>query len=180
MPEVLRTLAIAVDQTSTIWDHRGETNPHGGRIALRACVHHLPGPTVRAGRVFQFGTDADGNIALYTRADRLCFQANGANQASCGIEHVGGSVGEEWSAKQLRAAAWIAQYLEREFDVPLQIAHVEPNGPGLVRIVRKGHTSGRDVAHLAGFGDRIDPAFDYEHMFHAARFFKSHGHFVGA
>ena len=202
MPEVLRTLDIAKEQRSAIFDYRGETNPNGGRIALRACIHHIPVIHNTAGHgdlellrqvlldrrppdgglMVQFGTDAEGNVALYTRADRLCFQAKGANQVSCGIEHMHFTIGEEWRKKQLRAAAWIAQYLEREFDVPLQMADVEPNGPGLVRIARKGHTSHQQVAHLAGFNDRVDPGdgFDYEYMFHAARFFKGHGHFVGA
>jgi hypothetical protein len=201
MPEVLKTLNIAEDQTSTVWDYRGETTPNGGRIALRACVHHIPVIRNVAGRgdldqlrqvlldrrpptgglMVQFGTDAEGNIALYTRADRLCFQAKGANQVSCGIEHMHFLTSDPWTRKQLRAAAWIAQYLEREFDIPLQMAQVEP-GNGVASIVRKGHTSHQHIAHMAGFNDRTDPGtgFDYEYMFHAAKFFKANGHFVGA
>jgi N-acetylmuramoyl-L-alanine amidase len=202
MPEVLKELSIAGDQTSTIWDYRGETSPNGGRIELRACVHHIPVISNVTGRgdldklrqvlldrrppagglMVQFGTDAEGNVALFTRADRLCFQAKGANQVSCGIEHMHFAIGEDWSKKQLRAAAWIAQYLEREFDIPLQMADVEPAGSGVVKIARKGHTSHEQISHLAGFNDRTDPGsgFDYDYMFHAAKFFKANGHFVGA
>ena len=36
----------------------------------------------------QFSTDASGNVAMFTKANRLCFQARGANSVSCGIEHM--------------------------------------------------------------------------------------------
>jgi N-acetylmuramoyl-L-alanine amidase len=197
MPDVLKTLDIAKDQTSTIWDYRGETDPNGGRIELRACVHHIPvirnqdgrgdldilrNVLLNQGLMVQFGSDAEGNVAMYTRANRLCFHARGANQSTCGIEHMHMTTGEDWTRKQVRAAAWIAQYLEREFDIPLQMADVEPGGPGMAKIVRKGHTSHEQISKMAGHNDRSDPGegFDYEQMFRAARFFKQHGHFVGA
>jgi hypothetical protein len=42
MPTVVKTLDIAKNQQSTIWDYRQETSPNGGTIPLRACVWHIP------------------------------------------------------------------------------------------------------------------------------------------
>lgn len=194
--KVRRTLKIAGKDTSTVFDFRHNTSPNGGRISIAACVHHIPVISNVPGRadldtlrrvlldqglMVQFGTDAEGNVATYTPADRLCFHARGANSVTCGIEHMHATVGERWSKKQLRAAAWIAQHLERQFGLPLRMANVEPGG-GLARITRSGHTSHEAISHAAGFNDRIDPGdgFDYEYVFHAAKFFQKHGHFVGA
>jgi hypothetical protein len=196
-PTVLKTLHIARDERSSVFDYRGFTSANGGTIPLRACIHHIPVVPNKAGHsdfdtlrrvlvdeglMVQNSTDRDGNVALFTRANRLCYQAKGANSLSCGIEHMHMTTGEPWSKKQLRAAAWIAQYLEREFGVPLQMADVEPAGPGVVKFVRKGHTSHQQVSRLAGYHDREDPGqgFDYELMFGSAKFFQRHGHFVGA
>jgi hypothetical protein len=196
MPRTLKTLRIADGATSTVWDYRPETQPNGGVIGLRACVHHIPVMYDQAGRgdldalrrvlldqdlMVQFGTDRDGNVALFTRANRLCFHARGGNSMTCGIEHMHYVTTDGWSHRQLRAAAWIAQYLEREYGLPLRMADLEP-GPGVVRIVRTGHTSHQQVSRMAGYNDRTDPGhgFDYEYVFRAAAFFKRHGHFVGA
>lgn len=197
MPTVVKKLHIAEGDTSTVWDYRDETSPNGGRIDLRACVWHIPVIKNQDGRgdldtlrrvlldqglMVQFGNDSEGNVAMYTRADRLCYQARGANSYTCGVEQMHYTTGEEWSRKQLRASAWIAQYLEREFDIPLQMADVDPGGPGIAKIVRKGHTSHAQISRMAGYNDRSDPGqgFDYEYVFGAAAFFKTHGHFVGA
>lgn len=197
MPRSLKKLHIAVGTTSDVWDYRGETASNGGIIGLRACVHHIPVIAQSAGHtdldtlrrvlqaqglMVQFGTDAEGNVAMYTKANRLCFHARGGNSVTCGIEHMHMTVGEPWSKKQMRAAAWVAQYLEREFDIPLQMADVEPGPGATVTIKRKGHTSHQQISRVAGFNDRSDPGkgFDYQEMFSAARFFKKHGHFVGA
>lgn len=196
MPHVLKTLKIASGQTSKIWDYRGETSPNGGVIGLRACTWHIPvipnvvgrgdldtlrNVLLAQGLMVQFGTDAEGNIALYTRANRLCFQARGGNSVTCGVEQMHKTIGEPWSRKELRAGGWIAQYLEREFDIPLQMADVEPGPGATVVIARKGHTSHQQISRVAGFNDRSDPGkgFDYQYVFHAARFFKAHGHFIG-
>lgn len=196
-PTVVKTLRIAAGAKSSVFDYRGFTDPNGGTIPLQACVHHIPvvpnAPghadfdllrqvLLGRGLMVQLSTDDAGNVALYTRANRLCWQAKGANSITCGIEHMHMTIAEDWSRKQIRAAAWCAQYLEREFDVPLQMADVEPNGPGLVKIVRKGHTSHRQVSRLAGYNDRVDPGpgFDYELMFSSASYFKRKGHFIGA
>lgn len=195
--KVLRTLKIGGDQTSTVFDFRHVTRPNGGRIEVRACVHHIPVISNVAGRgdldllrqvlldqrlMVQFGTDAEGNVAIYTPPDRLCHQARGANSFTCGIEHMHKTTDEGWLKKQLRAAAWIAQLLERRFDLPLKMATVEPAGPGVARIVNRGHTSHQEISSKAGHNDRSDPGagFDYEYVFGAAKFFKKHGHFVGA
>lgn len=197
MPDVLKRLDIAEGQQSTIWDYRDETSPNGGLINLRACVWHIPVISNVAGRgdldtlrrvliqqglMVQFGTDAEGNVALYTRPDRLCYHARGGNQSTCGVEQMHLTTGEPWTKRQLRAAGWIANYLEREFDIPLQMADVEPNGSGLVQIVRRGHTSHEQIARTAGFNDRSDPGdtFDYDAVFHNARYFRANGTFVGA
>ena len=197
MPTVLKTLKIAEGRRSSVFDYRGSTSPNGGRIELRACVHHIPvmrdkpghadfdalrSVLIAQGLMVQFSTDSPGNVAMYTRADRLCYHARGANSATCGIEHMHYAISDPWRKTQMRAAAWIAQYLEREFGIPLQMADVEPGGSGIARVVRKGHTSHRQISRLAGYNDRVDPGpgFDYGYMFHAAGFFKKHGHFVGA
>lgn len=197
MPRVLKKLHIAAGASSSVFDYRSETPANGGIINLRACVHHIPVIRQAEGRadldtlrrvlqaqglMVQHGTDAEGNVAMFTRANRLCYHARGGNSVTCGIEHMHYTVGEPWSKKQMRAAAWIAQYLEREFGIPLQMANVEP-GPGYtVTIARKGHTSHQQISRVAGFNDRSDPGkgFDYGEMFAAARFFKKHGHFIGA
>ena len=197
MPSTLKKLHIAKGVYSSIYDYRGETSPNGGTIALKACTWHIPVIEQAPGRadldtlrrvlldqglMVQFGTDGEGNVAMYTKANRLCWQARGGNYATCGVEQMHYRTTDEWSLKQLRAAGWIMQYLEREYDIPLQMADVEPGGPGLALIVRKGHTSHRQIARMAGYNDRTDPGhgFDYEYCFHAANFFKEHGHFVGA
>jgi len=194
---IRRTLKIAGEQTSTVFDFRHATNPNGGRIELRACVHHIPVISNVSGRgdldvlrqvlldqglMVQFGTDAEGNVAMYTPADRLCFHARGANSFTCGIEHMHQTVEERWFEKQLRAAAWIAQLLERQFDLPLKMATVEPGGSGVATITARGHTTHEQISRRAGFNDRADPGsgFDFEQVFHSAEFFKKHGHFVGA
>jgi hypothetical protein len=197
MPTVLKKLHIAEGVWSNIYDYRPETNPNGGRINLQACVWHIPvirqaeGRTdldtlrrvlLQQGLMVQFGTDGEGNVAMYTRADRLCYQARGGNSITCGVEQMHYLTSDTWSKKQFRAAGWIAQYLEREFDIPLQMADVEPGGYHAVRIVRKGHTSHEQISRMSGYNDRSDPGpgMDYEYVFHCARFFKQHGHFVGA
>ena len=40
------------------------------------------------GLSLQAATDREGNVALYNPLNRLCFQARGANQVSCGVEHM--------------------------------------------------------------------------------------------
>lgn len=197
MPETLKRLRMdSAPSRPRVWDYRAETSANGGQINLRACVHHIPvihnvkgradldvlrRVLLAQGLMVQFATDAEGNVALYTRADRLCYHARGANSVTCGIEHMHFLTSEPWSRRQMMAAAWIAQYLQREHGIPLRMADVEP-GQGVALIVRSGHTSHQQISRMAGFNDRRDPGqgFDYERMFGAAAFFARHGHFVGA
>lgn len=132
------------------------------------------------GLSLQAATDAEGNVALYNPLNRLCFQARGANQVSCGVEHMHFSINEDWTRKQLCAAGWLWQLAEREFGIPMRIARIA-SGNGRVGVLKKGHTSHQRVSAAAGFNDRSDPGpkFDWEFVGKAARFFKSRGHFVG-
>lgn len=174
----------------------GLLEPSGGIIRPLIMVEHIPviknvpgtddfETLARVlndqGLSLQAATDAEGNVALYNPLNRLCFQARGANQVSCGVEHMHLSIGEAWSRKQLRAAAWLWQLAEREFGIPLRIARLA-SGPGRVNVLRRGHTSHQRVSEAAGFNDRVDPGpgFDWEYVRKAALFFKRHGHFVGA
>lgn len=179
-------------------DYRGSgvLAPSGGIIQPLIMVEHIP--VIRnvpgtddfltlarvlrdRGLSLQAATDAEGNVALYNPLNRLCFQAKGANQVSCGVEHMHATINEPWSKKQFRAAAWLWQYAEREFGIPLRIARLS-SGPGRVGVLRRGHTSHQRVSAAAGFNDRSDPGpgFDWEYVRSAALFFKRHGHFVGA
>lgn len=197
MPKIVKHLKIAKGLTSTVWDYRQETPPSGGIIDLGLCVHHIPVIRNQPGRsdldqlrrvlldqdlMVQFGSDREGNVAMYTKANRLCYHARGANSVSCGIEHMHYAVGEAWSLRQMRAAGWIAQYLEREFKIPLQMGKMEPGGNRQVKVVRKGHTSHAQVSKVIGLNDRSDPGpgFDFEQMFSYARYFRKNGHFIGA
>lgn len=182
----------------TVFDYRGTgvLPPNGGRINPLIMVEHIPVVPNRPGtedflilaRVLkqqglslQAATDREGNVALYNHLNRLCFQARGANQVSCGVEHMHMSTGEEWTKKQLRASAWLWQYAEREFGIPLRVARLS-SGRGRVGVQRRGHTSHQRVSAAAGFNDRSDPGpkYDWEYVAKAARFFKEHGHFEGA
>jgi hypothetical protein len=196
VPTVVKQLHIAAGAKSTIWDYRRETNPNGGHINLRACVWHIPvirnvegrpdldalrSILIAQGLMVQFGNDDEGNIALYTRPDRLCYHARGGNAVTCGVEQMHLTTGEPWSLKQLRASGWIANYLRREFGIPLRMADIDA-GPGSTAVVaRTGHTSHAQISRMAGYNDRSDPGrdFDYEYVFHAADWFARKGHFIG-
>jgi hypothetical protein len=180
-----------------VFDYRGTglLPANGGIIRPLIMVEHIPvvpnvkgtadfhtlANVLRAQRLsLQAATDREGNVALYNNLNRLCFQARGANQVSCGVEHMHMTIREEWTKKQLRASAWLWQYAEREFGIPLRVARLS-SGPGRVGVLRRGHTSHRRVSIAAGFNDRSDPGpgYDWEYVRKAALFFKRHGHFVG-
>jgi hypothetical protein len=180
-----------------VFDYRGTglLPANGGVIQPLIMVEHIPvvrnvdgtgdfrtlASVLRAqGLSLQAATDREGNVALYNNLNRLCFQARGANQVSCGVEHMHMTIGEEWSRKQLRASAWLWQYAEHMFGIPLRVARIA-SGPGRVGVLRRGHTSHRRVSTAAGFNDRVDPGpgYDWEYVRKAALFFKSHGHFAG-
>ena len=180
-----------------VYDYRGTglLPANGGIIQPLIMVEHIPvvrnvkgtgdfrtlASVLKAqGLSLQAATDREGNVALYNNLNRLCFQARGANQVSCGVEHMHMTITEEWTKKQLRAAAWLWQYAEHQFGIPLRVARIT-SGPGRIGVLRRGHTSHRRVSMAAGFNDRSDPGpgFDWEYVRKAALFFKSHGHFVG-
>jgi hypothetical protein len=193
-PKVIKELRGA----GKIYDYRGTglLPPNGGTIRPLIMVEHIPvvpnqqgtGDFVQLANVLkaqglslQAATDREGNVALYNRLDRLCFQAKGANSVSCGVEHMHMTVDEEWTKKQLRASAWLWQYAEREFGIPMRIARLG-DGAGVVSVLRRGHTSHKRVSEAAGFNNRNDPGEGYRWAYvrHAAHFFKEHGHFEGA
>jgi hypothetical protein len=90
------------------------------------------------------------------------------------------TVGEAWSKKQLRAAAWIWQYAEREFGIPVQTAVLGRGIP--TPVLKRGHISHKNQAKAAGYNDRIDPGtgFDVPYVAHCVAYFKRKGHFEGA
>lgn len=178
-----------------IFDFRGTglCPPNGGRIRPLVMVHHIPvvrnvsgvadfltlGRVLRGqGLAIQAATDAEGNVALYTRFDELCFGQRGANQLGCGVEHMHMTVGEPWTEKQMRAAAWCAAQVWTSYGVPPRAA-VLAAGDRLVSVKRRGHTSHKTVSDLAGFRDRSDPGpgFSFAHLYELTRFFRQRGRF---
>jgi N-acetylmuramoyl-L-alanine amidase len=178
-----------------VFDFRGTglCPPNGGRIRPLLMVHHIPvvpqapgiADLVRLGEILrgqglaiQAATDAEGNVALYTRFDELCFGHRGANSFACGIEHMHGTVEEPWTEKQMRAAAWCAHRAWTSFDIRPRGAILQP-GPGIVRVQRRGHTSHMNVSAKAGFNDRVDPGagFNFPHLYELTRFFHKHHRF---
>lgn len=192
-PRVIKTLRGA----GKIYDWRGTglLPPNGGKIKLLLGIEHIPVVPNRHGTddflllakvlrdqglSLQTATDSEGNVALYNPLDALCYQARGSNSCSYGTEHMHMSVGEAWSKKQLRAAAWIWQYAEREYGIPPHTARLGKGNP--TPVWRKGHVSHQAQATAAGFHDRSDPGvgFDVAYVGHCVAFFKRHGHFEGA
>jgi hypothetical protein len=193
-PTVLR----AIRGMGKIYDWRGTglLAPSGGRITPVIFVQHIPvypnKPGYRdflalaailneKGLSIQCATDSEGNVALYNPFDALCYQARGANQVSCGCEHMHYSVDEPWTKKQLRAAGWLAQLAKRKHGIPYGMAKLG-SGHGVVRVLRHGHTSHKCVSDCAGFFDRIDPGpgYDWAYVRHCAKFYTDHGHMQGA
>jgi N-acetylmuramoyl-L-alanine amidase len=178
-----------------VFDFRGTglCPPNCGRIRPLLMVHHIPvvrqqagiGDFVRLGEILrgqglaiQAATDAEGNVALYTRMDELCFGHRGANQLACGVEHMHFSVDEPWTEQQMRAAAWCANRVWDGFGIPPRKGRFLP-GTGLVTVTRRGHTSHMEVSNAAGFRDRSDPGagFHFAHMYELTRFFNEHRRF---
>ena len=188
-PEVKAKSIRAIPGMGKVFDYRGTglCPPNGGRIRLLMMVHHIPvvhnmkgsadlvvlGRVLRGqGLAIQAATDAEGNVALYTRFDQLCFGQRGANQFSCGVEHMHFTVGEAWTEKQMRAAAWCANQVSVSHGIPLQRA-ILTSGNRICGVQRRGHTSHENVSKKAGFNDRSDPGdgFNYPHMYELARHF---------
>ncbi len=185
----------AIPGMGKVFDFRGTglCPPNGGRIRPLAMVHHIPvvrnapgtadfillGNILRGkGLAIQAATDAEGNVALYTRFDELCFGQRGANQLACGVEHMHFDVGEAWTEKQMRAAAWCANQVLVSHGVPARRAIITP-GNRFVGVQRRGHTSHENVSKKAGFNDRSDPGdgFDYPHLYELTMHFNKHHKF---
>jgi hypothetical protein len=178
-----------------VYDYRGTglCPPSGGRIRPLIMVHHIPvvaqiggtadfeklGDILRGkGLAIQAATDAEGNVALYTRWDQLCFGQRGANQVASGVEHMHLTTAERWTERQMRAAAWCANQVWVNFAIPPHRG-ILGAGPGRVKVQRRGHTSHQNVSNKAGFHDRSDPGpnFDYAHLYDLTRFYNRHHKF---
>jgi hypothetical protein len=158
-----------------VWDYRHMTIPNGGVIKLEFGVQHIPVIRQMTGRadldllrqvliaqglMIQTGTDGEGNVAIYTNLNRLCYHARGANSFSYGTEHMHYLTSEPWSEKQLNAAAYLLARAKRYHGVPMHMAALAP-GLGNVGFTRRGQTSHKEVSAKAGFFDRSDPGDGY-------------------
>lgn len=183
----------------TIYDWRGTqwSQPNGGLIKPLVFVQHIPvvpnmagiadfvrlrDVLVAQGLMVQNSTDRDGNVALYTPMNRLCYQARGANQQSCGTEHMHMTLGEPWSKQQLRASAWLVNQAKDKYDLPAHQGSITGAGQGLIRVVKRGQTTHQRVSDAAGYHDRSDPGsgYDFEYVYHCVEFYRVHQHFEGA
>lgn len=182
-----------------VFDFRGsgEIRPNGGKIPLLAMVEHIPVMVDKPGiqdfldlaRVIrerglglQAATDVEGNVAIFTNLNRLCFQARGLNGSSCGVEHMHRTITQPWERQQLCASAWLWHYAKVVYGLEKRRGRLAPAGPGLASVVRKGHVTHEEVSRAAGFNDRTDPGpgYDFEFVQHAANFFGRHLTFRGA
>jgi hypothetical protein len=153
------------------WRTSPWTPANGGKINPLVFVQHIPvvpnlvgiadfirlrDVLVAQGLMVQSSTDREGNVALFTPFDILCYQARGANQLSCGCEHMHLTIGEDWSKKQLRAAAWLVNLAKEKHGIPAHWGKLG-SGAGVVRVAQRGSTSHEEVSIAAGFNDRSDP-----------------------
>lgn len=190
-----------------VFDFRGTglCPPNGGRIRPLAFVHHIPvipnavgladferlGRDLRAqGLAIQAATDAEGNVALFTRLDEFCHGHMGANHLACGAEHMHFSLDEDWTEAQMRAAAWLANRALDSFGIPPRKAKLlpgdgfrKPDGVFVVTkrigVKRRGHTTHKAISDGIGSHQRSDPGskFDFKHLFELTRFFHEHQRF---
>jgi hypothetical protein len=121
---------------------------------------------VAQGLMVQNATDSDGNVALFTPMDIMCWQARGANQFSCGTEHMHLSIGEEWTRRQLRAAAWLVNQAHDKHGIPIARAALGTGSGGIAKVVKRGQISHMRVSKSAGYNDRSDPGegYDWEYV----------------
>ena len=185
----------AIPGMGKVYDFRGTglCPPNGGRIRPLMMVHHIPvvrnvagiadfitlGNVLRGqGLAIQAATDSEGNVALYTRFDEMCYGHRGANQFACGIEHMHMTTGEAWTEKQMRAAAWCAAQDWTSYAIPPRGAKVLP-GNKIVSVQRRGHTSHKEVSTKAGYNDRSDPGegFSFPRLYELTRFFHDNNRF---
>ena len=180
------------------WRTSSWTPSNGGKIPVHAFVHHIPvirnvkgiadfirlrDVLVAQGLMVQTATDREGNAALYTPFNSLCYQARGANSFTTGCEHMHFSTSEDWSKSQLRASAWLVNLCKEKHNTPaLQRAQLARGAQGVARVTRKGQTTHEAVSKAAGYHDRSDPGpkYDWEYVNHCVRFFRKRGHFHNA
>jgi hypothetical protein len=191
--------ALAGNNGGRVFDYRGTgaITANGGRIPLLAMVEHIPvvpnkpgtedfdtlARVIRAqGLGLQAATDREGNVALFTNLNRMCFQARGLNAASCGVEHMHMTTGEAWTREQFNASAWLWHYAKVVYGLKKRRGRLAPAGPGLARVVRTGHVTHQEVSTAARFNDRSDPGpgYDFEYVQHAANYFGRRRTFKGA
>ena len=141
----------------------------------------------------QAATDEAGNVALFAPFDREVGGQLGANKLACGIEHMHLKINEDWTEKQMRAAAWCSHRVLEEHGIPLRRAILTP-GDGFfddndlfhltknVGVQRGGHTSHKNVSAMIGSFQRTDPGpkFSFKHLYKLTRFFHEHHTFEGA
>lgn len=192
--KVLKT----IDGMGTVYDWRDSswTQPNGGRITPLLGVQHIPvvrnvdgyGDLITLvevllaqGLMVQQGTDREGNVGLFTPGDYLCWQARGANQVSWGTEHMHLTTSEDWTKRQLRAAAWVNQLNRRHYGTVGTRASLG-SGDGVVRVIHGGQTTHQAVSAKAGYNDRSDPGsgYDFEYVAFCEQFFAKHDDFKGA
>jgi hypothetical protein len=180
----------------------------GGPIRPLVFVHHIPvvenavgladfeklaSILKGGGLAIQAATDAEGNVALFSRLDEKCFGHLGANHLACGAEHMHLDVNEKWTEKQMRAAAWLSHRAWRSFGIPPRRAILLPGAGHFdsdhvfhldepVGVQRRGHTSHENVSAKIDSHQRFDPGpkFSFKHLYELTRFFREHHTFEGA
>jgi N-acetylmuramoyl-L-alanine amidase len=180
-----------------VFDFRGTglcpPAPGGRRIRPLVMVHHIPVVhqaegigdfrklaeiLVGAGKSIQASTDGEGNVALFTHWDQLCWGQKGANFVACGVEHMHFSTAKTFSEAQMKAAAWCANQVWKKHNIPPRRGILLP-GDGVVTVQRRGHTSHMNVSKKAGFNNRTDPGpnFDYALLYELTKFYREHQSF---
>jgi N-acetylmuramoyl-L-alanine amidase len=178
-----------------------------GPIVPRVMVHHIPVVENATGLAdfrtlanilngktlgIQAATDEDGNVALFAPFDREVGGQLGANPLACGVEHMHKRINEDWTEKQMRAAAWCAHHVQVDHGIPLRRA-ILTSGDGFfddddppvfhltknVGVQRSGHTSHKNVSAMIGSFQRSDPGpkFSFRHLYELAKFFQKHHRF---
>lgn len=178
----------------TVWDYRHMTFPNGGVIRPLAYVQHIPvirqmdgradldllhRVLVAQGLMVQHATDAEGNVALYTPTNRLCYHARGANALAAGVEHMHATTSEEWTEKQINAAAYVAWIARYHHGVPLVRGTLVPGGNRTAAVTKRGQVAHAEVSAAAGYHDRSDPGpgYPWAEVRERAMFFNRHKRF---
>lgn len=175
-PERLRKIG----GMGTVFDYRQITlkggHVNGGKITPLVFVEHIPVIRQMSGRadldvlwrvlvaqglMVHNGDDAEGNVALYAPLDRLCFHARGVNSFSCGTEHMHLTTLEDWTEKQLNAAAYLSHRAHQHHDLPRRHGRLG-DGQGFATVLKRGHVTHEAVSNHAQFFDRSDPGDKYE------------------